>query len=275
VHRLLFGALWLILAAPAAAAGPLERYAPVVVHASGEPSVLSRVARPGLIGGGPATVYARSAPSRDDGTWLQYWLPYADNPQDRGMLRTGRHAGDWELFQILLSADGRPREVVAAQHSGAERCPWSVVSVEAASGRPVVYAAYGSHATYLRPGVRDRTWPDPNDIADGRGVRVRPRVVSVTASSPAFMRFPGRWGGARATWPYESDSPRGPAFQGERWSDPDAFAASARGCAAERCRELGACDGRETLVGGALLTLGALLVGGAGAARRRHRRAPP
>jgi hypothetical protein len=133
----------------------------------------------------------------------------------------------------------------------------------------VVFAAFGSHALYLRPGVRDRTWPDPNDVSDGKGVRVRPRVVAVTARSPAWMRFSGRWGGARATLPFESDSPRGPAFQGERWDDPDAFAASARSCRAERCRRLGACDWRETLLTGGL---GAFVVGGVLAWSRRRRR---
>ena len=35
----------------------------------------------------------------------------------------------------------------------------------------------------------------------------------------------GRWGGARAGWfPPEQSSPRGPAFQGVRWDDPEAFA---------------------------------------------------
>ena len=113
-------------------------------------------------GSGPPVAYTRQAP----GGWTQHWLYATQNPQDRGILRTGRHAGDWEMVQT------HPRKgVVVTQHSGAERCGWDEVQ-----RGPVVYVAHGSHALYLRPGLRDRTFPDPNDEADGRGSRVRPRV---------------------------------------------------------------------------------------------------
>ncbi len=125
-------------------------------------------------------------------------------------------------------SDGRPVETVYAQHSGAERCDWK--TVEQRGGHPVVYPAHGSHASYLRAGVRDRTFPDPNDEADGRGTVVRPRLVRITADAPRWMRWPGRWGGARARWwnPVEQDSPVGPAFQLQgRWFDPDGWAGGA------------------------------------------------
>jgi hypothetical protein len=200
-----------------------------------------------------AEVYGREGP---DG-WLQYWLYARENPQDRGLVRLGRHAGDWELLQVRLE-DGRPVEAVAGQHSGAERCGWSRLRLQ--DGHPVVYVANGSHALYFRPGLRDRTFPDPNDEADGRGVRLRPPVVAVTADSPEWMRFRGRWGGARKSLiPGESDSPRGPAFQGVRWDDPAAFAGSARTCAAERCDERGECDGNENAMGAGAALLLALL----------------
>lgn len=57
-----------------------------------------------------------------------------------------------------------------------------------------------SCVAYLRPGFRDRTLPDPNDEADGRGTVVHPRVVRVTADSPRWMRWPGRCGAVRARW---------------------------------------------------------------------------
>jgi hypothetical protein len=239
----------------AAVAVALTAHAPVVVHDSRENFPLASVAAapadvPGLDRDPRPAVYGRSAPSKSGGTWLQYWLFYRSQDQDRGIVRTGRHAGDWEMVQVRLSPAGRPVEAVYAQHSGAERCSWS--TVEQRGGRPVVYAARGSHASYLRAGVRDRTFPDPNDEVDGRGTFVAPRLVRVSAHSPRWMRWPGRWGAARARWwiPGEQSSPLGPAHQLQgRWSDPDGWAAAARTCRAH-CDEAGECDWRENLVGG-------------------------
>jgi len=215
--------------------------------------------------------YRRIARAPGGGTWRQYWLFYADNPQDRGILRTGRHRGDWELVQFRLDVRGRPREAVYAQHSGAERCPWA--KVERLAGRPVVYVANGSHAAYFRAGVRDRPWPDPNDEADGAGPVLRPGVQPVTATSPRWMAWPGRWGPTRAGWvPAESDSPRGPAHQPDSWESPEAFARAARSCRAGRCDERDECDGRETAQTGAAVAALALL-GGAAVRRRRRRSA--
>jgi hypothetical protein len=248
----------------------------VVVHDSRERFPLSsvaaaRVAAPGRGHDRRPTVYARAVRREGGGAWLQYWLFYPGQDQDRGILRTGRHQGDWELVQLRLDGRGRPREAVYAQHSGAESCGWS--AVERRGGRPVVYAAHGSHASYLRAGVRDRMWPDPNDQADGRGRVVLPRVVRVGAKSPGWMRWPGRWGGARARWwvPGEQSSPRGPAFQRQgRWSDPEGWADAARGCQAD-CDRVDECDDGETALGaGSVATLAGV---GALAWRRRRRRA--
>lgn len=248
---------------------------PVVVHDSRETSPLASVGpEPGTFVPAPV-VYERRV-----GEWRQFWLAFAHNDQDRGILRTGRHAGDWELVQIR---DGV--EAVYSQHSRAERCPWSAIRKE--RGRPVVYLANGSHAAYFRPGVRDRTWPDPNDEADGRGAVVAPRVEPLGG----WADWPGRWGGARAgPVPGEMDSPRGPGYQHR---DPDAFARSARPCTHDRCDEPGECDSREVVLPLAAPAVAALAVialrrrrssrhaehlqpemggGAAGAARRAHRR---
>jgi hypothetical protein len=223
---------------------------PVLVHASGETSQVTSVgafrgAVPGVGEPGGPMVYERSV-----GEWRQWWILFEHNLQDRGVVRTGRHAGDWELVQVRFAGE-RPVEAVFAQHSGAERCPWS--AVERRGDGFVAYLARGSHAAYFRPGVRDRMWPDPNDEADGGGAVVTPRVEPLGP----WARWPGRWGGARAGWvPGEESSPRGPAHQPDgRWDDPGTWARSARPCTFDRCDEVGECDGRETALLGAVVAV--------------------
>ena len=147
-------------------------------------------------------------------------------------------------------------QAVYAQHSGAESCGfrWAARGGE----RPVVQLARGSHAAYFRTGLRDRTWPDPNDEADGAGPRMRPPVVRIDESRPPWMRYPGRWGDTVAGWvPGEMSSPRGPAFQPQgRWSNPEGWAAAARPCTREDCDRRGECDGRETAIAGGLACCG-------------------
>jgi hypothetical protein len=92
--------------------------------------------------------------------------------------------------------------------------------------------------------------------ADGRGVVVRPGLVSITADSPAWMRYAQPWGPSRGSRliPPGQDSPLGPAFQRDRWDAP-AFAASARSCQAS-CNTVGECDGRETAMSFAAILAG-------------------
>jgi hypothetical protein len=238
--------------------------APTLVHASGERFRATSAEGGRGVPAMSALGADRRAPTvyaRDAGGWRQYWIFYAANPQDRGVLRSGRHAGDWELVQY------RGREAVYAQHSGAERCG----SFETRDGHPVVYVAEGSHASYFHAGARDRMWPDPNDFADGRGAVIRPRVASI--SGEPWLHDPRPWGGARAGWfPPEQSSPRGPAFQGLKWDDPDAWAASAPPCTGRRCVTIGACDGPEKALTAGLIAV-PLLVVGLVLSRRRRRRA--
>lgn len=188
---------------------------------------LRRQDKPPLTG---PLVYGRAARDGDGRSWLQYWLFFADNTQDRGIVRTGRHTGDWELMQIRLAQDGMPVEVTLAQHTWAQGCRWS--RMERVGEAPVIYVANGSHALLSRPGTSDRPFPDPNDEADGQGRRVRPPLEPITADSPRWMSWPGRWGASEAGFvPGEQPSPRGPAFQPERWNDPGRFhATQALGC---------------------------------------------
>jgi MYXO-CTERM domain-containing protein len=273
--RILAACLLAALAAPAAAAAHsdlelLRRHAPVLHYDARETeratAVEALTADPPVDGAGtvalrprrhplPDVVYGRSLAGRDGRTWLQYWMLYADNPQDRGVLRTGRHEGDWEVVQVGLDRRGGPVAVTYAQHSWAEACPrWS--------GH--VYVANGSHASYPEPGEHGRPWPDPDDEARGDGRVVRPRV----APFGRWVAYRGRWGRTRASRvPAESPSPRGPAFQDEGpWRDPAGYHAAARACGS------GAPPHPWPVYAGGAAAL--LLVGAAGilARRRRSRR---
>ena len=189
---------------------------------------------PGVEPGAPRpTVYGRRA-----GPWLQYWLLLrATTRRTAACCGPGatRATGRWSS---TACARGRLVRAVYAQHSGAESCGYGAGPARPAAARSSSSRA-GSHAAYFRPGLRDRTWPDPNDEADGRG-RARPAAARAghARSAPPWMRYAGRWGATRAGWvPGEMDSPRGPAFQPQgRWSDPDGWARGGAAVHAARLR---------------------------------------
>ena len=265
---------------PAAAAGDglLERYRPELRHDRQERFFPENVGPPGHRAGGGRTgrIYGHVA-REGRATWLQYWFFYTDNPQDRGVLRTGRHEGDWEFMQLRLGARGKPDIATLAQHAWAEGCGWSRLRRVRSGGDevPVVFVANGSHATYSRPGVHDRPFPDPNDEADGRGRRVRPPVTRIDDARPAWVASRAQWGGSRAGWvPGEQDSPRGPRYQeDERWSKPSRFHR-------ERAIACGAAPPRRAwqtalTAGLALVALGAAIALVTRAATTRRRRSRP
>lgn len=220
-----------LLAAPGGAraqeANPLQTYRPTLVFDRDERHFPVPVdGRRHRAAEGPPRVYGHIARQGGD-SWLQYWVFYAYNPQDRGVFRTGRHEGDWELFQLRLGPTGEPDLATLSQHHWAEGCAWRELRKAGPAGRrrPAVFVANGSHAVYSRPGEHDRPFPDPNDEADGRGARMRPPVERIDDRSPAWVRWPGRWGATEAgSVPGEAPSPPGPRFQDHRaWSSPATF----------------------------------------------------
>jgi hypothetical protein len=203
---------------------PLARYRPALRYSEDERYFAQPITRPYE---DPAQVdrdriYGHVV-RRPGETWLQYWLFFAYNPQDRGLVRTGRHEGDWELFQLRLDASGVPDLATLAQHSWAEGCTWD--ELERDGSAPVLYVANGSHALYSAAGTWDRPFPDPNDEADGQGRRVRPKLTRVSDSRPAWVAYDGRWGSSRAgPIPGEQSSPFGPRFQPSgAWVAPAQF----------------------------------------------------
>jgi hypothetical protein len=221
--------LGVALLVPATARGeetPLERYAPVLRYDKSE----EYFAQPVSLPAGTAevregdVVYGHVA-QEDGETWLQYWMFYAYNPQDRGIVKTGRHEGDWEMVQVRMGPDGSPDRMTLAQHSWAESCPATVKA-------PVVHVANGSHASYATAWDHGRPFPDPDDEADGAGRQVTPRMVEISDESPSWVAYDGPWGDSEAGWvPGEQSSPVGPRFQESgAWDRPASFDAGAREC---------------------------------------------
>ncbi len=164
-------------------------------------------------------IYGRAVPLAD-GTMLQYWAFYYNNPKT--FFTGGDHEGDWEMIQIRLDENNSPVGATYAQHTAGEYCAWNDVE-RTERDRPVVYVAEGSHASYFTAG--DHPIPPYGvwDYANGAGEHMNPLLIDVTAV-PAWMQWPGRWGGA-------DSSPFGPPQQlGSKWANPESFETSTGSC---------------------------------------------
>ncbi len=221
-----------MLAASALAAA-LAAFTPVVVHDAAERSPLASAAASAPVSRDAASrapaAYGRAVPDGHGGAWLQYWLYYAlPGPGSRDRPHRPPRRATGSSSSTGSPPPGAGLEAVYAQHSGAERCGFGAVSLR--GGRPVVFAAHGSHASYLQAGTRDRMWPDPNDEADGRGLVVAPAAGGdhgATARPGCATRSPGAplapTGSSRPSRTRLS-APRSRRTAGTPW----AFAASAR-----------------------------------------------
>src|SRR4051812_13056194 len=153
--------------------------------------------------------------------WLQYWLWYIYNDYHLAF-NAGLHEGDWEMVQLGMKGE-QPDVVVYAQHDQAERRDWSEVR-KTADGRPIVFSARGSHASYFEPGLYStQAW---YDVCDGeRSAKQTDLVILRDDDLPGWAKWHGYWGDTKA--PIKrvfSDSPRGPIKQTEKWSHPGRWA---------------------------------------------------
>jgi hypothetical protein len=131
------------------------------------------------------------------------------------------HEGDWEMVQVGLNPDLTPDDAVYAHHNARMVCDWPLV--EHAGDIPVVYVAQYSHASYFAPELIPFPF-NVYDRADGHGGGLfDPDLQPIGEESADWRAWPGSWG--------DSDSsPRGPRFQGTKWSDPSAWADDAPSC---------------------------------------------
>jgi hypothetical protein len=164
--------------------------------------------------------YGRTVVASDGRVSIQYWFFYYFNwhplPTDEG-----DHEGDWEMIQVDLDEKMVPLRATYAQHGHGEGCGWSNVETNEL-GRPAVYVARGSHASYFVQGIKLPNSYSPGDIAGGDVPPVTPSVVAVD-SSPEWLGWLGQWGG-------DEHSPYGPAQKGEQWDAPIDWADAMDSC---------------------------------------------
>jgi hypothetical protein len=161
-------------------------------------------------------LYGRVVPDETDGrTWLQYWFWLYYNPKN--LFGFGKHEGDWEMVQIGLGERDEPEVATYAQHAGGEARRWRKVEVE--QGRPVVYVASLSHASYFTQG----THPYPIGIDHAYGDGPPEDDLPIEPFGP-WAHWPGRWGSSeRAIGRATGHGPRSPGHQGDKWRRPGAF----------------------------------------------------
>jgi hypothetical protein len=201
-------------------------------------------------GSAGSAVYGRVARTADS-IVLQYWYFYYHDvysyfypPAD---VLWQAHEGDWEVVNVVLTADEQPVAVGYSQHCLGQRRAWADTP-RVDDTHPLVYVAVGSHANYFSPGthvldvrcipaqvlllLRQLGLPLPVDRT-GLGELAGPpqaggHVTTVHAIGDgvhAWETFPGFWGelqyfhappiGTLAS----GTSPVGPAFHAV-WGDP-------------------------------------------------------
>ena len=192
----------------------------------------------GLRGDDEPLVYAHIATEEGfDGFAVQYFFFYYYNDF------LNKHEGDWEKIQLAFEArsieqalDQGPARVAYSGHAGGERADWESAKLTKEDGRPVVYVATGSHASYLEEGrylgvareggvfgCEETTGPhrriDP-------AVQLLPDEVTDPSAEFAWIEFEGLWGQYQKNSLYSGIS--GPKLA-PLWSEPFSWEASLRG----------------------------------------------
>jgi Vacuolar protein sorting-associated protein 62 len=167
----------------------------------------------------PAVAYAHIATEEgEDGIAVQYWFYYYFNDWNN------HHEGDWEMIQVTFDAnsveealDEEPVSVAFSQHGTGETSDWEDGNLEKDEGRPVVYVAHGSHASFLEQaiylGFGEEGAGFGCDDTTGATRRLDLEAVVIpttTEGAPdelAWVGFGGRWGEPAGT---EFNGPTGP-----------------------------------------------------------------
>ncbi len=100
------------------------------------------------------TVYGRKVVDEYVGnTVLQYWFFYIYNDWQN------KHEGDWEMIQINLDKNDKPKYIVYSIHHGGNRLEWDdkmVSKDDKKPEHPLIYVTLGGHGCWNEPG--DHRW---------------------------------------------------------------------------------------------------------------------
>ena len=144
---------------------------------------------------------------------VQYWFFYARNGNLGGV--GGEHEGDWERITVRVYPDQTTIQAIYYAAHGDEGMWYFPGEYALESGRPVVYAARDSHASYPTIGQHVRNnLPDDFTNAglrhDFLGATSRLGTPSVPANGHLWLNYNGFWGERGSIF----SGPSGPGFKG-------------------------------------------------------------
>ena len=159
------------------------------------------------------TFYVQLVTTPGGMTVIQYWFYYFTNFFG-STFGFNSHEGDWEMIQVILDANEVPYAVAFAQHGSGSSREWN--DIERMDTHPLVYAARGSHASYMGPfsflAGRDQAASETTEI-------VIPKVVTLFPLSAASWTFyKGHWGQSDLVPGF--GGPVSPSAAGTKWDDP-------------------------------------------------------
>ncbi|MFP4500984.1 MAG: BACON domain-containing protein [Candidatus Hydrogenedentota bacterium] len=196
-------------------------------------------------------------------TVIQYYLHFYADLWGDGINGGHRHEGDWEMVQLLIDAEGNPKQIATTQQhrlvegngwAGGTATSWEKV-LRNGGTHPVLYVGQGGHSLYVQAGAT--RYEQGLEVHDGLGTWLAPAGVDTggyrntallrlerigrigEADAPLWLRYAGRWG--QDAFPQDAnDQPAagvadggvGPLFLGtpdvpSLWTDPYAWSVRA------------------------------------------------
>ena len=168
-----------------------------------------------------AICYVRTLPYTDYAD-IQYWFFYPYNGDITPGPLNFAHEGDFEHITVRVSYNGEMVQAFYAAHDkeGQWHSPKDITMNSA--GRPVVYSAKSSHASYPTSGEQKRKSIFPNDYTANGGLvwNTQQNLLRISETQPNWIKFSGMWGEIGIM--DFTTGPRGPAFQ-SAWNGDDNF----------------------------------------------------